>query len=74
MDDGAPVSTRRSPAAHFQKAKGNRQLQQYKSDRALKQVVSPVLVVSVRMLWAAMATAILGGLQGQHSGRYLAAF
>jgi hypothetical protein len=40
----------------------NRQLQQHDSDRALKRVVFPVLVISVVMLWAVMATAVMGSL------------
>jgi len=36
-------------------------LQQHDSDRALKRVVFPILVISVAMLWAVMATAVMGG-------------
>jgi hypothetical protein len=51
-----------SPDSLSHHGQRNHQLQQHESDRALKRVVFPVLMISVVMLWAVMATAVLKAL------------
>ena len=51
-----------SPDSVSQYAQRDHQLQQHESDRALKRVVSPVFMISVVMLWAVIAAAVLNDL------------